>query len=137
MEFPGVIIKATWYFYWWSRKNCGISKGLDFRTFSGWSFVLSVISRGEIRNLRIPGFSKKYVWNSRNTHANFSWVMIFDLWNFQSVSHKFTEFLQDFQKWKLVFSGICKDKSNKSKIFRRGERFRKVYPQTPFGFCLE
>ena len=79
MEFPGVIIKATWYFYWWSRKNCGIPKGLDFRTFSGWSFVLSVISRCEIRNLRIPGLSKKYVWNSRNTHVNFSWVMIFDL----------------------------------------------------------
>ena len=57
--------------------------------------------------------------------CEFSWVLVFDL----ETSKGCRTILQNFQGWKLFFSGISKVKVANLKV--PGGFFRKVYPQPP------
>ena len=57
MEFPAVLVLGLKI----SEEGCK-TQLVEF--LGGWTFVLSVISMDEIKNLKIPqGFSKKYILN--------------------------------------------------------------------------
>ena len=83
---------------------------------------------GGVEDLEFPGVLKrkkncgnssgqlKKKWNfqgcSRKTHVKFPWVLIFDL----GISKECHTILQNFQGWKLFFSGICKGAVTNLKI---------------------
>ena len=79
-------------------------------------------------NVEIPGVNWKRCRISRGgqvkTHVEFPWVLVFDL----GISKWCHTILLNFQEWKLVFSGISKCRSQKSKISRAG--FQKIISST-------
>ena len=104
------------------------------REYGGWRE--HGISRGiEERACGNSRSQLKKKWNfqgcSRKTDSGISLSLGFWRWNFQNGYRPHN--LQNFQRWKLVFFRISKDKVTNLKI--PGFFFIKVYPQPPlFGF---
>ena len=57
-------------------------------SFQGWSFVLSRISRGKVKNLKIPGGFQKSMSSTPSQKRNWNYLLLYD-----SLRHEFKFFL--------------------------------------------
>ena len=103
--------------------NIGLFQKNPNRGLGSWNFQEYWRTCGNFRS-QLKKKRNFQGW-SRKNHVEFPWVLIFDL----GISKGCHTVLQNYQGWKLVFSGISKVKVTNLKIPEF--LFKKVYLQPP------